>query len=87
VDCGFTDGDTLTPEEIKDQAHRLWNESDDSQEALAEEISRSQAAVNRALRSMDESETRYVKVCVDVIEHYCNDVTIHYPQGEVDLSA
>jgi len=87
VDCSFTDGDVLTPKQIQDQAHQLWNESGDSQETLAAQIGRSQTAVSKALRSVDESETRYVKICVDVIEHYCDDVTIHYPQGQVDLSA
>ena len=87
MDCNFDDGATLTPKEIKDRAHRLWNKSDDSQEALAEQIGRSQAAVNKALRRRDESETRYVKICIDVIEHYCDDVTIHYPRGQVSLSS
>lgn len=51
------------------------------------QIGRSQTAVSKALRSVDEPETRYVKICVDVIEHYRDDVAIHYPQGQVDLSA
>ncbi len=87
VDCEFADGDTLTPTDIKDRAHQLWNASDDSQETLAEAVGRSQAAVSKALRSVDESEMRYVKICVDVIEHYCDDVTIHYPRGRVERSS
>lgn len=87
MDCSFTDGDVLTPKQIRDQAHQLWNESGDSQETLAAQIGRSQTAVSKALRSVDEPETRYVKICVDVIEHYRDDVAIHYPQGQVDLSA
>lgn len=87
MDCGFVDGDALTPTDIKDRAHRLWNESDDSQETLAEAVGRSQAAVSKALRSVDESEMRYVKICIDVIEHYCDGVTIHYPRGKVKVSS
>jgi len=85
VDFSFTDGEALTPQEIRDEAHQLWSESDDPQEKLAEQIGRSQAAVNKALRRMDESETRYVKICVDVIEHYCDGITIQYPRGQVDI--
>lgn len=82
----FTDGDVLTPQQIRDQAHQLWNDSGDSQEALAAQIDRSQTAVSKALRAVDESDTRYVKICVDVIEHYCDEVRIHYPRGRVEVS-
>lgn len=87
VDCSFTDGDILTPQQIRDRAHQLWNDSGDSQETLAAQIDRSQAAVHKALRRTDESETRYVKTCVDVIEHYCDGITIRYPRGQVDISS
>jgi len=87
VDCDFADGEILTPHEIRDRAHQLWEQSEDSQETLAAQIERSQAAVSKALRTADESETRYVKICIDVIEHYCDSVTIRYPRGQVEASS
>lgn len=85
MDCDFFDGQTLTPEKIQDRAHLLWNQSGDSQETLAAGIGRSQAAVSKALRAGESHKTRYVKICVDVIEHYCKKVTINYPRGQVVL--
>lgn len=85
MDCNFTDGETLTPREIQDHAHLLWERSGDSQEVLAAGIGRSQAAVSKALRRGDDHKTRYIKICVDVIEHYCSEVRIRYPKGQVEL--
>ena len=83
MDCSLTDGQTLTPEEIQERAHLLWNRSGDSQETLAAGIGRSQAAVSKALGAGEDGETRYVRICIDVIEHYCEDIQVHYPRGQV----
>ena len=87
MSCDFADGDLLIPQDIQDRAQQLWETSDDSQEALAADIGRSQAAVSKALRTEDDSETRYVKIYIDVIEHSCDDVTLHYPRGQVELTS
>lgn len=87
MDCDFADGEILTPQKIRDRALRLWKQSEDSQETLAAHVECSQAAVSKALRTADESETRYVKICIDVIEHYCDDVTIRYPRGQVETAS
>jgi hypothetical protein len=85
ADCDFTDGQTLAPDQIQSHAHQLWEQSGDSQETLAAQIDRSQAAVSKALRGSGGPETRYTRICVDVIEHYCEEVKIHYPRGEVEV--
>ncbi len=85
VNCNFSDGQTLTPEKIQEYAYLLWNQSEDSQENLAAGIGRSQAAVSKALRAGKSSETRYIRICIDVIEHYCEEVTIQYPKGQVTV--
>jgi predicted transcriptional regulator len=85
VDCDFSDGQTLTPEKIQDHAHLLWNQSGDSQETVAAGIGRSQAAVSKALRAGKSPETRYVRICIDMIEHYCEGVKIQYPKGQVTV--
>lgn len=87
MSLNLTDGQTLSPDDIQDLARRLREEAGDSQETLALSVGRSQAAVSKALRAGGSPETRYVKVCIDVIEHYCDGVTIDYPRGEVRVSS
>lgn len=87
MDCELGDGEILTPEEIHQLAQQLWEQAGDPQEHLAAEIDRSQAAISNALRG-EESKTRYVKICIDVITYYCEDVQeIHYPRGKVETSS
>ena len=46
-------------------------------------IGRSQAAVSKARGAGEDQEARYVRNCIDVIEHHCEDIQVHYPRGQV----
>jgi len=87
VDCDLPHGDILTPHDLRQLARQLWEASDDSQEALAAHIERDQSAVSRALGDSEDTKTRYAKTCVRIIEHYCPEVMIHYPRGQVERSS
>lgn len=87
MDCDLAHGDILTPHDLRLLARQLWEASDDSQEALAAHIERDQSAVSRALNETEQNPTRYAKTCVRIIEHYCPEVTIHYPRGQVERSS
>lgn len=72
------EGNRLTIDEIMNLARDLVEESGDRQEDVAAAIERDQSQVSRAL----QGEQRYVRACVDIIEHY-TDFQIDYPVGYV----
>ena len=70
-------GDILTENEIFRLARRLFDQAQESQEALGARIGRDQAQVSRAL----SGEKRYIRTCVEIIEAY--DYEIVFPLGQV----